>query len=64
MKKHYDGLEAVKIPLARMNTIFGSQCEAMIQLRMENGICVSPDYQQQIEYVGDEGPASLFFIIA
>jgi len=54
MKKHYDGLESHKICIED-SIITTSNCQAMIQLKMENGICVSPDYQQQIEYVGDQG---------
>ena len=58
MRKHYDGLEVTKIPL---NAICASaidssnNCQAMIQLKLENGICISPEWQQQIEYVGDQG---------
>ena len=57
MKKQYNGLEAMKIKLANTNVIAMSNgnCSAMITLKMENGICISPDYQQQIEYVGDQG---------
>ena len=57
MKRQYNGLEAMKIKLANTNVIAMSNenCVAMIQLKMEGGICVSPDYQQQIEYVGDQG---------
>lgn len=55
MKKRYDGLEAIKIPFSGINTkLTASTCEAMIQLKMENGVCVSPGWQQQIEYVGDQ----------
>lgn len=56
MKRQYNGLEAVKIQLVNNDVIVAStNCVAMIQLRMENGVCVSPEYQQQIEYVGDQG---------
>lgn len=55
MKKYYDGLDVFKICLDTNVTTGSGSCQAMIQLRMENGICVSPDYQQQIEYVGNNG---------
>lgn len=55
MKRQYDGLKAVMIPLTITDVIRTSNCQAMIQLKMENGVCVSPEYQQQIEYVGDQG---------
>ena len=56
MKRQYDGLTAMKIDFTNTDIATVSNgCSAMIQLRMENGICVSPDYQQQIEYVGDKG---------
>lgn len=59
MKKHYDGLELFSINLDT-DVTNGSQpppspCVAMIQLKMENGICVSDSSQQQVEYVGDQG---------
>ena len=55
MRKKYDGLEVVKICFSANDIIATSVCVAMIQLKMENGICVSPEYQQQVEYVGDQG---------
>lgn len=56
MKKTYNGLEAYKIPVDNGDVIVTSPtCYAMIQLRLENGVCVSPEYQQQIEYVDDQG---------
>ena len=57
MKKHYDGLELFSINLDT-DVTNGSQpptCVAMIQLKMENGICVSDPSIQQVEYVGDQG---------
>ena len=56
MKKNYDGLEAVKVPVDNGSSIITtSNCLAMIQLKMENGVCNSPEWQQQVEYVGDQG---------
>ena len=55
MKREYDGLKAFKISVNNVDIIITSGCQAMIQLKMENGICVSPDYQQSVEYVGDKG---------
>lgn len=57
MKKLYDGLDVFKVTLNDADIITSStkKCDAMIQLRMEGGICVSPEYQQQVEYVGDQG---------
>lgn len=57
MKHQYNGLEAMKIQMANNNVIAMSneECVAMIQLLMVDGQCVSPEYQQQIEYVGDQG---------
>lgn len=55
MKKHYDGLELFSINLDTDDTNGSHTCVAMIQLKMENGICISPDSQQQVEYVGDQG---------
>ena len=57
MKKLYDGLDVFKVTLNDVDIITSStqKCDAMIQLRMEGGICVSPEYQQQVEYVGDQG---------
>lgn len=54
MKRQYDGLKAMKISFTNTD-IATSNCVAMIQLEMENGICVSPEWQQQIAYVGDKG---------
>ena len=48
MKRQYNGLEAMKIQLTNSDVIAASNCVAMIQLRMENGVCQSPEYQQQI----------------
>ena len=55
--KKYEGLEAFKISLNNGSFIATSndQCVAMIQLKMENGICVSDPDLQQVEYVGDKG---------
>ena len=56
MKKNYDGLYAHKISVNNGSFIYTSgNCQAMIQLKLEDGICVSPEYQQQVEYVGDQG---------
>lgn len=55
MKRQYNGLEAMKINLANTDVVTASTCQAMITLRLENGVCVSPEWQQQIEYVGEEG---------
>lgn len=55
MKKHYDGLEIFRISLDPNVTQGSKKCVAMIQLKMENGICVSPSDQWQVEYVGDQG---------
>lgn len=55
MKREYDGLKALKISVNNVDVIATSSCVAMIQLQMEGGICVSPEYQQQVEYVGDKG---------
>lgn len=56
MKKQYDGLVAVVVPFTDADIIITSgSCTAMIQLEMVNGVCVSPDYMQQITYVGDKG---------
>ena len=55
MKREYDGLKAFKISVNNVDIIKTSGCEAMIQLKMENGVCVSPSEQQQIEYTGDQG---------
>lgn len=56
MKKNYDGLYAHKISVNNGSFIYTSgNCQAMIQLRLENGVCVSPELQQQVEYVGDTG---------
>ncbi len=56
MKKQYDGLEAIIIPINHSDIIRTSgNCLAMIQLQMVDGVCASPDWQQQIEYVGDQG---------
>lgn len=56
MKKNYDGLEIFKISFdPRLTKNEKSDCVAMIQMKMENGICISPEYQQQIYYVGDKG---------
>lgn len=54
MKREYDGLKAMKISFTSTD-IATSNCVAMIQLKMENGVCVSPPSMQQIEYVGDQG---------
>lgn len=57
MKRQYNGLEAKKIQLANTNVIAMSNenCVAMIQLMMVDGVCTSPEWQWQIEYVGDQG---------
>ncbi len=55
MRKYYDGLSAVKISITENIAANSTNCVAMIQLKMENGVCTSPGYQQQIEYVGDQG---------
>lgn len=57
MKNQYDGLKAMKIQLADNDVIAtsGTNCTAMIQLKMVDGVCITdPDFQQ-IEYVGDQG---------
>lgn len=53
MKKHYDGLEAIKVSIESSDAIAASNCVAMVQLEMVNGICVSEDWQKQITYVGN-----------
>ena len=55
MKKHYDGLEVYKISVKNGDFIATSNCIAMIQLQMENGICITNKEFQQIEYVGNQG---------
>ena len=56
MKRRYDGLEALKMNFTGADIVTTSSgCVAMIQLKMENGICISPEWQQQTEYVGDQG---------
>ena len=55
MKRQYDGLKAMKISFTNTDIATSGSCVAMIQLKMENGICVSPEWQQQLEYVGDKG---------
>ncbi len=55
MKRQYNGLEAMKIQLTNDNVITTSTCPGMIQLQIENNVCVSPEWMQQIEYVGDQG---------
>ena len=58
MKREYDGLKAFKISVNNediITTSTTSNCVAMIQLKMEGGICVSDPSVQQVEYVGDKG---------
>ena len=56
MKRQYDGLEAVKIELDGSEVIATSgNCVAMIQLELDNGVCVTDPMFQQIEYVGNKG---------
>ena len=55
MRNHYDGLEIIRIPLVRTELVAASSCQAMVQLKMENGVCVSDPSVQQIEYVGENG---------
>lgn len=56
MKKNYDGLEVFKISFdPRLTTKENSNCVAMIQLKLENGICISPEEQQQVTYTGNTG---------
>ncbi len=55
MKRNYDGLEAVKIQFANNDVIASSNCVSMIQLELENGICISDEWQWQITYIGDQG---------
>lgn len=54
MKKHYDGLEVIKVSVESSDAIAASNCVAMIQLQLENGVCISPEWAQQITYVGDQ----------
>lgn len=55
MKKRYAGLKAEVVSFKRDDVILTSgKCVAMIQLTLENGVCTSPEWQQQIEYVGDQ----------
>jgi hypothetical protein len=54
MRKQYNGLKAVMIPIEN-SIITSGPCVAMIQLEMQNGICISDELWQQIEYVGDKG---------
>ena len=56
MREQYEGLDVFVISLDTNSVIKGSgNCQAMIQLKLENGICISPEWQHQIEYVGDKG---------
>ena len=55
MKKHYDGLEAIEVKVDGSDVVVASECVAMIQLEMVNGICISDEWQQQITYVGNKG---------
>ena len=57
MKREYDGLKAFKISVNNEDIITAStdNCSSMVQLRMENGICVSPPEQQQVEYTSPHG---------
>ena len=52
MKKHYDGLEAIKVSIEGNDAVAASNCVAMVQLEMVNGICISDDWQKQVVYVG------------
>ena len=55
MKHQYDGLKAMKISFTNTDIVTSSNCVAMIQLELVNGVCITdPDFQQ-IEYVGDQG---------
>ena len=55
MKREYDGLKALKISVNNEDVIATSNCMAMIQLKLVDGVCTSPDYQAQVEYIGDKG---------
>lgn len=55
MKKDYKGLEAYRISINDGDFIVTSDCSAMIQLEMVNGVCTSPEWQQQIEWVTPKG---------
>ena len=55
MKRQYDGLKAMKITFTSTDIATSGPCIAMIQLELQNGICISPEWQQQITYVGDQG---------
>ena len=54
MKKHYDGLEVIKVSIESSDAIAASNCVAMVQLEMVNGICISDEWQKQITYVGNQ----------
>lgn len=57
MKKHYDGLEAVVIPLNSSDiTATSPGCIGTIMNVLENGICVSDEEHQFIEYYGKDDP--------
>ncbi len=55
MKRHYDGLDAVTVPIdgAAILTSSTSSCIAMIQLQLVNGVCATDPAFQQIEWVGN-----------
>lgn len=61
MKRRYDGLKAMKIAFASTDIAANdvvtpsNNCVAMIQLELENGVCISPEWEQQVTYVGDKG---------
>ncbi len=57
MKRHYDGLDAVEVPIGGPSILTISfRCVGIITLKFEHGICVSdPDFQE-IEYFGKDDP--------
>lgn len=56
MKRHYDGLDAVTVPIdgAAILTSSTSSCVAMIQLEFQGGVCITDPMFQQIEWVGNK----------
>lgn len=57
MKKAYSGLNLSCVRFdskARIVTTQSSDCMAIVTLTMQNYICVDPDWQKQVEYIGDQ----------
>lgn len=57
MKKHYDGLEVLRIQFDD-NGVFAanSTCVAMIQLTLDNGVCSDDEIFWQITWIGSKAP--------